>query len=300
MVRAQLRPLLDSYKNNPPQCWWEGSGLKDEMMMDWWSTKAMRNAQRVVLEIPTAPGYLWWKPEHRHHDSYRYKQSHRVIKLERYHRRARYFITLTADPKRYFNDIEACKGLLNSWNKIYKRLKRLNKDVQFFRFVEPTKTGIPHFHIVLWNVFIPLLKSWAAEMYKISSGYVKAQRARKGNAGAVSYCMKYVNKTGKDRDFYLAALTRWRAQTLSVCGKELSEFVGPLRNPRPADVSDDEWEKMKEEKKSENTKKYKLWKFIKSYNHACRSLWLELAEEMYAEEVENVPDPPQWGDLICQ
>jgi len=67
-------------------------------------------------------------------------------------------------------------------------------------------------------------------MWKLYGGYVKVERVRHGNAAAVSYLGKYLSKM---KELDLAALTRWGTQTLTVCGKEMRELLGPLNNEKP-------------------------------------------------------------------
>lgn len=223
--------VLDPLKNNCAHGEWWGPHLVEEMLRRWADKRASRDAQRVVIQKRDDPGDVtWFQPLQRHHSRYRNKQRNRVTQLKEYMRQARYLVTLTVDPKRYANDMEAYAGLRESWRKIYYRLRRRSDTLQAVVVIEPQKNGQPHLHALLWGVHLPQLKSWAAEMYQISSGYVHAEKVRHGNKAAVSYLGKYLVK-GVAQELTLAALTRWGAQTLTVSGKELREHLGPLLDP---------------------------------------------------------------------
>jgi hypothetical protein len=266
-----LKPLLDSNKNNCPLDVWEGQHLVDKINYEFAETKAKRDAQRIVIQSKKDPSNVrWFKPLHRHQKVYRIKQSVRIQKLRKYHRRARYMITLTVNPRKYYTDIEAYEGLKKAWIKIHKRLKRINPEVQLLRATEPQKSGNPHMHIILWNINIPKYKQLASKLYKISSGYVKIEPIRYGNKGAVSYMGKYLTKGTKD-NFVLGCLTRWKAQTLTVSGKELREFLGPLVENKTTG----EWE---------------LWDFVSSYDDACYLFGDDFANEIYKTEENKPPD----------
>ena len=279
MVRAQLRPLLDSNKNNYPLSTWEGPELVKEIEWEWSEIKSHRDAQRIVIQRKGDPSdWKAFKPLHRHQKKYRVKQSVRLGKLRKYHRRARYMMTLTVNPRRFNNDIEAYEGLKRSWFKIYKRLKRINPEVQLLRATEPQKSGNPHMHIILWNIHIPKYKLLASQLYKISSGYVQIEPVRLGNKGAVSYLGKYLTK-GTKKDLVMGSLTRWKAQTLTVSGKELREFLGPLITHKPTG----EWE---------------LWDFLCSYDDCIHKMGEEMAESIYCTPEKGPPMTE--STLICQ
>ena len=268
---AQLSPLLDSNKNNCPLEVWEGPKLVEQINLEFAETKSKRDAQRIVIQNREDPSKVkWFKPLHRHQKVYRIKQSVRIQKLRKYHRRARYMITLTVNPRKYYNDIEAYEGLKKAWIKIHKRLKRINPEVQLLRATEPQKSGNPHMHVILWNIHIPKYRQLASKLYKISSGYVKIEPIRYGNKGAVSYMGKYLTKGTKDH-FVLGCLTRWKAQTLTVSGNELRRFLGPLVENK----STGEWE---------------LWDFVSSYDDACYIFGDTFADEIYKTEENKPPD----------
>jgi len=279
VVRAQLKPLLDSNKNNYPLSTWEGPELVKVIEWEWSEIKSYRDAQRIVIQRKDDPSKVkWFKPLHRHQNKYRVKQSVRIGKLRKYHRRARYMMTLTVNPRRFNNDIEAYDGLKRSWFKIYKRLKRINPEVQGLRATEPQKSGNPHMHIILWNIHIPKYKLLASQLYKISSGYVKIEPVRLGNKGAVSYLGKYLTK-GTKESLVIGSLTRWKAQTLTVFGKELRTFLGPLIE----NTSTGEWE---------------LWDFVCNYDDCIHKMGEEMAESIYCTPEKG---PPTLGSaLICQ
>ena len=226
MVGTQLRPLLDSNKNNCSH--WYGSHLVSEALEEWAMTKGYRDDQRIIIQKADDLSNLkWFKPLHRHHKKYRVKQSIRISRIRQFSMPVRYFASLTVDPKRVDNDRQAYDYLLNSWRKIYHRLKRKFPNLQVLRCVEPQKNGNPHMHLLLFGCRIPKLKRWASQMYKISSGYIHIEPARAGNKGAASYLGKYLTK-GLKNDFVLAFLTRWKSQTLTASGTRLRAFLGLL------------------------------------------------------------------------
>ena len=267
-----LNPLLDSNKNNCSDDWW-GPHLISQVAEDWAMTKSYRDDQRILIQRADDLGnFKWFKPLHRHHKKYRVKQSIRINKIRKFSMPVRYFATLTVDPKRFSNDLQAYDDLLNSWRKIYHRLRRKFPRLQVLRCVEPQKQGQPHMHLMLFGCNIPKLKSWASEMYRISSGYIRIEPARAGNKGAASYLGKYLTK-GLKNDFTLAFLTRWRCQTLTVSGKQLREFLGPLIDYDPSG----EWV---------------FYCFLSSYGDACIELSEEFAELIYYP-LENGPPIPE-------
>ena len=268
MVRAQLSPLLDSNKNNCSQ--WYGSHLVSQAIEEWTMTKCHRDDQRILIQRADDLGDIkWFRPLHRHHKKYRVKQSIRINKIRKFSMPVRYFATLTVDPKRVDNDRQAYDYLLNSWRKIYHRLKRKFPRLQVLRCVEPQKNGNPHMHLLLFGCRIPKLRSWASQMYKISSGYIKIEPARAGNKGAASYLGKYLTKGLKD-DFTLAFLTRWRCQTLTASGTELRAFLGPLLD-------------------NSSTGKWIFVEFTTDYGDACVKLGEQMADVIYYPQEKGPP-----------
>ena len=132
-------------------------------------------------------------------------------------------------------------------------------------------------HVILWNIYIPKYLKWASETYPISAGRIYIKPARAGNKGAVSYLAKYINK-GTSDDFVLGCLSRWKARTLNVFGKELREFLGPLVDK----ISTGEWEK---------------WCFVRDYHDACKEMGEEMADMIYFIP-EKGPPPPEYS-FIC-
>ena len=143
------------------------------MLSEWEMTRIIRDAQRVVVEKVSEPGeFVGFTPLHRHQERYRNKQRNRIARLRDYPQSARYLVTLTVDPQRYASDRDAYAGLLESWRKIYHRLKRRSDSLQVLRAAEPRKNGQPHLHALLWGVHLP--RGWAAEMYReVGSGYAR-------------------------------------------------------------------------------------------------------------------------------
>jgi len=272
-----LSPVLDSLKNNCPVEWW-GPHLVHEIEYEWAETRARRDAQRIVIQHKEdLANVRFFAPLHRHQAKYRAKQVNRIQRLIDYPRRARYLITLTVDPKRFYDDYSAHEGLKESWNKIRKRLQRINPDVQGLTVTEPQKSGNPHMHILLWNIHIPNYLKWASKTYKISTGHIDIQPIRCGNAGAVSYLGKYLGKGTKD-NFVLGCLTRWKARTLNIFGTQLREFLGPLINRN----STGEWE---------------LWDFVTSWDDCFHKMGEEMAEIVYSSPKKG--PPIRENHIIC-
>jgi len=277
MAFTQLRPVLDSLKNNCPSEWY-GPHLVKEIEYEWAEIKAKRDAQRIIV-YPKGEMHNWIsiKPLHRHQAKYRATQVNRVQRLLDYPKRARYLITLTVDPKRFTSDHFAHEGLKASWNIIRKRLQRINKNVEGLTATEPHKSGSPHMHVLLWNIHIPNYLKWASKTYEVSTGYIQIQPIRAGNKGAVSYLAKYLGKGTKD-NFVLACLSRWKARTLNIFGKELRAFLGPLiqRN------GNNSWE---------------LWDFVTGFDDCFHKMGIEMAESIYS--LPEKGPPVQEMTIIC-
>ena len=269
MVSAQLSPLLDSLKNNCPSKWY-GPDLVKEIEWEWAETKAKRDAQRIVV-YPKGDMSKWisFKPNHRHLRKYKAQQVNRMQRLLDYSKRARYLITLTVDPKRFTSDRLAHEGLKASWNILRKRVQRINPNVQGITATEPQKNGNPHMHIILWNIHIPNYLKWARKAYEVSTGYVQIQPIKAGNKGAVSYLAKYLGK-GSRNNFVLACLSRWKARTLNIFGKELTTFLGPLIQKN----SNGEWE---------------LLAFTLNYSDALTKIPEEIADIVYCTPEKGPP-----------
>ena len=277
MAFTQLRPVLDSLKNNCPSEWY-GPHLVREIEYEWAEIKAKRDAQRIIV-YPKGEMHNWIsiKPLHRHQNKYRAKQVNRIQRLLDYSKRARYLITLTVDPKRFTSDHLAHEGLKASWNIIRKRLQRINKDVEGLTATEPHKSGSPHMHVLLWNIHIPNYLKWASKTYEVSTGYIQIQPIRAGNNGAVSYLAKYLGKGTKD-NFVLACLSRWKARTLNIFGKDLRAFLGPLIQRNGNNL----WE---------------LWDFVTSWDDCFHKMGYEMAESIYS--LPEKGPPMQEMTIIC-
>lgn len=259
--------VLDSLKNNSSSRRWYGPHLAKEFISNWEITRIIRDAQRVVVQKVDKPGeFMGFRPLHRHQKKYMNKQRNRIAKLQDYKQPARYLVTFTVDPKRFRNDREAYAGLMDGWNKVYHRLKRRSDRLQVLRVVEVQKNAQPHLHVLLWGVHLP--RGWAAEVYKVCSGYVDVSPIRHGNRGAVSYLGKYLTKMNA---LVLAGLTRWKARTLSVSGKQMRESLGPLIDEK-------------------STGKWELFDFFHCRQdvEACEAFTADFAQELY----EDPTGPP--------
>ena len=93
----------------------------------------------------------------------------------------------------------------------------------------------------------------------------------------VSYLAKYLGK-GTKKNFYLGCLTRWKARTLNIFGKELRSFLGPLNQKN----SKGEWE---------------LWEFVTSWDDCFHKMGEEMAEMIYYSP-EKGP-PIKENKIIC-
>lgn len=125
------------------------------------------------------------------------------------------FLTITAPgvyhptSKRFngFTPKQTALFLSQMWAK-FLRLKIFNKikkqtgeNMIFFRTVEPHKSGVPHFHVMLFipsNYIIPLKKIFLEYFNSNDFLQVRYKYAFSGvDGGAVAYIMKYINKTFK-------------------------------------------------------------------------------------------------------
>ena len=76
-------------------------------------------------------------------------------------------------------------------------------------------------------------------------------------------------------DFVLGCLTRWKARTLNVFGKELTKFLGPLI----INTSTGEWLK---------------WDFVCNYDDCIHKMGEEMADMIYFIP-EKGPPPPEYS-----
>ena len=75
---------------------------------------------------------------------------------------------------------------------------------------------------------------------------------------------------GSRNDFVLACLSRWKARTLNIFGKELTKFIGPLIQKN----SNGEWE---------------LWDFVTSWDDCFHKMGEEMAESIYRTPEKGPP-----------
>jgi hypothetical protein len=115
-------------------------------------------------------------------------------------------LELTVDPKKFMRLEDEMFFMDKGWAKLrYWLLKRYGR-FEFLKILEVQKSGRPHFHILISGIpYIPhedLSEVWQ----KYGGGYVWIRSVRK-DLDAVSYIMKYINKTiFGDNKIYAALL----------------------------------------------------------------------------------------------
>jgi len=117
------------------------------------------------------------------------------------------YMVFTFDPKDWFNEFQAYKGLLSCWEKFRLRFERKFGKFQYVNLCEKHKNGRPHINILIRNEkFGELCKeNWRriksdwVEPHLIASGfglncYVEPVRDESAMAG---YCVKLMNTIGE-------------------------------------------------------------------------------------------------------
>jgi hypothetical protein len=140
----------------------------------------------------------------------------------------------------------------HAWDLFLKRVRRRYPKVKYFRVVELTKAGVPHFHILL-NTTIP--HRWITETFPECGGG-KINYIRQVDAGrAFAYVTKYITKGTEPSVtlaafFYLTGMRQFsmsrnivifapRARDLYVVEKELLQKVSYLQVHRPLNYLED-------------------------------------------------------------
>jgi len=97
--------------------------------------------------------------------------------------------------------VENPKYYSAAWELFLKRVKRKYKEIKFFRIVELTKKGVPHFHIIL-DKFIS--HTWISDNFpECGGGYVNWIKIVDPGR-AFKYVTKYVTKNAADPEDYIA------------------------------------------------------------------------------------------------
>lgn len=122
-------------------------------------------------------------------------------------------LTLTIDSHVGNSPVERRALLHDAWKRLVKRILRHFrwKDFQYMAFIEKTKLGEPHLHILLRCPFIP--QKWlSAQMKDLVNSPVVWIEQVKGTARAIRYVTKYVGKApaqfGTAKRYWISRL--WR------------------------------------------------------------------------------------------
>lgn len=117
-------------------------------------------------------------------------------------------IELTIDPKKFFRVYDEFLFINKAWNKLRSWLHRRYGCFEYFKVLEITKAGRPHFHILISGIkWIP--QKELSEIWDSYGGgkivYVK-RVSNRNNVKMSAYVLKYVNKTLRNTDKVYCAL----------------------------------------------------------------------------------------------
>jgi hypothetical protein len=157
-------------------------------------------------------------------------------------------LEITLDPKQFMGLYDEFVMLPKIWNNVVRWLKRTFGGLEFLRFVEITKKGRPHLHVLVvfhdpkWNrYFKSMNKRSTKKRFQAFYSEFKSVVARnggghvwvrpvKGNLKLVNYVLKYVNKSisGPENKKYSALLFASNRRLFSV-SRGLRVFAEPKK-----------------------------------------------------------------------
>jgi hypothetical protein len=103
------------------------------------------------------------------------------------------FITLTINPALYENPRAAYDETRRQIADFWKLIRKEVGPVEFFRVLELTKTGWPHYHFIVRSEYIPqhlIKRHWAA----LTGASIVDVRIIKQRDNVIGYMMKYLGK----------------------------------------------------------------------------------------------------------
>jgi len=175
--------------------WWKDDEWKKDVVYGFSGYIKDIEEKIIVLEHKIEENkYLFLPHETRFDKSYKRKVREKLegIKFDKGS-----FLTLTTDPKHFLNVIEATKHLKKQWNQQRSALKRKHGNFDYLCVLEFTKSGIPHLHVLLNDVFFTeedlskdgiIHRNWENQGIQIKVGKIR-------NNHIMEYVMKYVRKS---------------------------------------------------------------------------------------------------------
>jgi len=111
-------------------------------------------------------------------------------------------LELTLDPKRFMRLSDEFAFIDPAWAKVRSWLFKRYGHFEFLKVLEVQKTGRPHLHVLISGISYIPIEDLSAIWQKYGGGYVWI-RPIENRVDAVSYVLKYVNKTilGEDRTY---------------------------------------------------------------------------------------------------
>lgn len=207
--------LVSSVKNNSNQTFTPKPSKQSNLPLNWWECNANEGWKKEITDLFRS--YLsstqdkaivlfnedvdkWISIPYMTRFQKKYLRKVRK-RLSNINIPSGYFLTLTIDPKAYYNIYEASKALNQAWNRLKSALqKRYGKGIKFLRILEfgtgkrkgvsfEDATHLPHLHIVITG-FSYLDYDWLQSVYPYR---IEAKLIR-GSVDLNSYVLKYVKK----------------------------------------------------------------------------------------------------------
>ena len=117
-------------------------------------------------------------------------------------------IELTIDPKKCMRYWDEFYLLQKGWNRLNSWLRRRFGEFEYFKVLEITKVGRPHFHVLIsgikWISQEKLSELWSS--YGCGEIVYVKKVFRRNNLKMCAYVMKYVNKTLRNEDRRFSAV----------------------------------------------------------------------------------------------
>jgi hypothetical protein len=143
-------------------------------------------------------------------------------------------IELTIDPKKCMRYADEFYLLQKGWNRLNSWLRRRFGEFAYFKVLEITKAGRPHFHVLLsgirWISQEKLSELW--DSYGCGKiVYVKRVDSR-NNVKMCAYVMKYVNKTLRNEDRRYSAVLFASNKRVFAMSKGCQNLINAVKLPK--------------------------------------------------------------------
>jgi len=143
-------------------------------------------------------------------------------------------IELTVDPKKCMRYVDGFYLLQKGWNRLNSWLKRRFGDFEYFKVLEITKAGRPHFHVLIsgikWIDQDELSRLW--DSYGCGRVVYVKRVFRRNNLKMCAYVMKYVNKTLRNGDRLFSAVLFASNKRLFSMSKGCQNIINVGKLPR--------------------------------------------------------------------